>query len=81
MDCKRMSGCYLVSYFFLALFMMSCSRSGTAVEAGRVFPGDFAAVAAGLPTSSSSVFEQAKMSWSSLLEMLPSGPSPKGPGH
>ncbi|VFQ75550.1 unnamed protein product [Cuscuta campestris] len=75
-----MNGCFLVFYFFLVLFMMSCSRSNTAVEAGRVFPGDFAAVAAGLPTSSS-VFEQAKMSWSSLLEMLPSGPSPKGPGH
>lgn len=77
MDYRRVSSLLVVLLVFVAL--------GSRVEveaAGRVLSEDFAAAnhlssAHHLP----SVFDQAKMSLSSWLEMLPSGPSPKGPGH
>nr|GME15608.1 hypothetical protein A4A49_41009 [Ipomoea batatas]GME20520.1 hypothetical protein A4A49_41009 [Ipomoea batatas] len=72
MDYRRASSLLVIFLVFVAL------AGRVEVEAGRVLSQDFAAASNHL---SSSVLEQAKISLSSWLEMLPSGPSAKGPGH
>ncbi|KAL3724333.1 hypothetical protein ACJRO7_029496 [Eucalyptus globulus] len=64
----------------IVLLVLATVASHFGVEAARALPDDFAR-ANNLATYSSAAYENARYTMASWLERLPSGPSPKGPGH
>ncbi|TMW91829.1 hypothetical protein EJD97_013829 [Solanum chilense] len=75
MTCRRI----ITSFIILAMFVAITSTQNH-VEAARVLSQDFSGEKIHLATLPS-IYEKAKNNLSFLLERLPSGPSPKGPGH
>ncbi|OIT39055.1 hypothetical protein A4A49_41009 [Nicotiana attenuata] len=73
MDYRRITSLLIIFAVFVAI------TSRTHVEAARVLSQDFSGEIhiAIIP----SIYEKAKNNLSFWLERLPSGPSPRGPGH
>ncbi|RAL54653.1 hypothetical protein DM860_001781 [Cuscuta australis] len=87
MDCRRRSGLpveVVAAAFIIVFVALTSSVHVDAAGRARLFNEDFAAPghlqaeAANLPPS---VFDRVGISLSNWMEMLPSGPSPKGAGH
>ncbi|KAK4359165.1 hypothetical protein RND71_021394 [Anisodus tanguticus] len=69
MTCRRLFTLLIIFVIFV------CITSQNHVEAARVLTQDFSGETINLATFPS------KINLSFLLERLPSGPSPRGPGH
>ncbi|KAG9142981.1 hypothetical protein Leryth_006253 [Lithospermum erythrorhizon] len=73
--------CWRASNMWITIFVL-VAIIGQLADAGRpLMEPDFAGANHLRSYPSSSIYEQAKDTMSSLLERLASGPSPKGPGH
>lgn len=74
MDSRRVSAFLLLAVVVVAAML---GMAGTA-QAARPAPGQFEGESF---LTYPSVYERAKSAVESLMQKLPSGPSPRGPGH
>ncbi|KAB1219426.1 hypothetical protein CJ030_MR3G001091 [Morella rubra] len=74
MSFRKTSSTFII---FVILVAIACHSGG--VDATRVLNEDFAG--AGHLQKYSAVYEKAKHTMANWLQRLPSGPSPRGPGH